>query len=410
VAGLHGPAAAEPSICEALSACTLHGVGEISGTALDGLALVPPVLEDGTPNGQVGALGSAIAYTGEGDLYVAVPDRGPKDGATSFTSRFYLVRVALDGARVVTELVAATPLRQATGAPHTGLKYLFDAANGPGSLRFDPEGVRVSPRGTLFVSDEYGPTLGEFAPDGKQLRTLRLPEKFLIARPDVENAELPPRNVSGRQANRSMEGLAISPDGGKLYGAMQSPLLQDGALDRSNARIGILEIDTRSAKAHEFLYPLESPRHGVSEILAVDAKRFLVLERDSLPGAAAAFKRLYLIDIQGATDIGRVASLPVTGTPPNVTPVSKRLFLDMLHPAYGLAGVTFPEKIEGLAFGPDRADGKHVLVITSDNDAAATEPNRFYVFIVDPGALPTFVRQKGAFRWTSAKRAGPVAR
>ena len=48
----------------------------------------------------------------------------------------------------------------------------------------------------------------------------------------------------------------------------------------------------------------------MSEILAVDARRFLVLERDSLPGAAAAFKRLFLVDIQGASDIGRVASLP----------------------------------------------------------------------------------------------------
>jgi hypothetical protein len=401
-------------VCEALSACELYGVGEISGSALDGLALTPSVLEDGTPNSQVGALGSAIAYTGEDDLYVALPDRGPKDGATSFTSRFYLVRVALDGGRVISELAAATPLHLANGAPHTGLKYLFDAQNGPGSLRFDSEGVRVSPRGTLYVSDEYGPTLSEFSHNGMQLRTLRLPGKFLIAHPDVENAELPPRNVSGRQANRSMEGLAISPDGAKLYGAMQSPLIQDGGLDAHNARIGtntrIVELDTRSGKTREFLYSLDSPKHGVSEILAVDARRFLVLERDSLPGAAAAFKRLFLIDIQGATDIGRVSALPTTGTPPGVTPVSKQLFLDLLHPAYGLSGVTFPEKIEGLAFGPDRADGKHVLVITNDNDAAATEPNRFYVFIVAPAALPTFVRQKAAFGWIPKRQVLPSPR
>jgi hypothetical protein len=388
-------------------------VGAIPGTARDGLVLAPAVLEDGTPNDQVGALGSALAYTGTKDLYVAMPDRGPKDGATSFTSRFYVLRVSLDGGRVVPSVITSAPLRQASGAPHVGLKYLFDSNNGPGSLRFDPEGVRVSPRGTLYASDEYGPRVSEFSAAGKALRTLRLPDKFLIARPGVESAELPPANVTGRQANRSMEGLAISPDGDKLYGAMQSPLIQDGALDESNVRIGtntrIVELDTRTGKSREFLYPLESPRHGVSEILAVDARRFLVLERDSLPGLTAAFKRLYLIDIQRATDVGEVATLPTTGAPPGVAPVSKRLFLDLLHPAYGLAGATFPEKIEGLAFGPDR-DGKHVLLITSDNDAAATEPNRFYVFLVDPKALPTFVAQKARFRSPSDARTDAAAR
>jgi hypothetical protein len=400
VAGIH-PAAAEPSVCEALSACVLYGVGEIPGTARDGLTLVPPVLEDGTPNNQVGALGSAIAYTGADDLYVAMPDRGPKDGATSFASRFYVIRLSLDGGKVTPALVRATPLRQPSGATHSGLKYLFDAENGPGGLRFDPEGVRVSPRGTLYVSEEYGPTLGEFSADGKRLRTLRLPDKLLIANPDVENAELPPRNRSGRQANRSMEGLAISPDGSKLYGAMQSPLIQDGALDASNVRIGtntrVVEVDTRSGRSREFLYPLESPKHGISEILAVSSTQFLVLERDSLPGLTAVFKRLFLIDVTRATDISGLASLPTTGFPAGVAPVSKRPFLDLLHPAYGLSGATFPEKLEGLAFGPDRPDGKHVLVVTSDNDGAATAPNRFYVFLVDPRALPAFARQRATF-------------
>ena len=40
--------------------------------------------------------------------------------------------------------------------------------------------------------------------------------------------------------------LAITPDGSKLYGFMQSPLIQDGALDKDNKRIGrnirILEV------------------------------------------------------------------------------------------------------------------------------------------------------------------------
>jgi hypothetical protein len=46
-------------------------------------------------------------------------------------------------------------------------------------------------------------------------------------------------------------------------------------------------------------------------------------------------------------------------------------------------------------------------VLTSDNDGAVTEANRFFVFIVDPGALPTFVRQKAAFRVSAKQGVAP---
>jgi len=146
----------------------------------------------------------------------------------------------------------------------------------------------------------------EFSPQGKRLRALTVPEKFLVGKPSaVANDELPPGNTAGRQSNRGMEGLAISPDGTKLYGIMQSPLLQDGGLDAANARKGlnvrILEVDTASAATREFLYPLEAAGNGISEIVAVNAQEFLVRERDGRAGAQAAFKRLYRISLAGPT-------------------------------------------------------------------------------------------------------------
>jgi hypothetical protein len=47
--------------------------------------------------------------------------------------------------------------------------------------------------------------------------------------------------------------------------------------------------------------------------------------------------------------------------------VKKELFIDLLDPALNLAP-TIPEKLEGLAWGPDLPDGRHVLYVTSDND------------------------------------------
>ena len=243
--------------CTTVAACQLYGIGAISGTAMDGLAVTPGRLEDGTPNNQIGGIGSAIAYTGVGNLFVATPDRGPNAGADSFTERYYLIDVALANGQVTPIVRGASVLDKGAGQDtFIGLDRAFDATNSPASRRLDCEGVRVGPQGTLFVSDEYGPFLYEIGADGHRRRALGVPDKFLIDHPGIEDAELPPANTKGRQDNRGMEGLAISPDGSKLYGIMQSPLIQDGALTASNDRVGIniriLEIDTtygRDARA-----------------------------------------------------------------------------------------------------------------------------------------------------------------
>ncbi len=396
------------SAASASATVTFIGEGDIPGTATDQSGLTK-VLEDGvTPGNRVGGLGSAITYTGIDSLYVATPDRGPADGTTSYVDRIYTIRLAVTKGR---NGFAITPALLATRLMHDGHDFLtgsagaFDATNSPDSLRFDPEGIRVDRCGqTAFVSDEYGPFVHEFDLDrGTRLRSLKLPNKLLIDLPSADgNVELA-ANISGRQSNRGMEGLAISPDGGKLYGLMQSALIQDGALDASLKRVGtnnrLVEIDLDSGAIREFLYQLDSKSNGVNEILAVNDHEFLVIERDGNAGTSAAFKKIFRIDISGASDIRAVATLPQTGTPDGVTPVAKAPFLDLLDPAFGLAGASFPEKIEGLAFGPDLQDGRHLLVVTNDNDFVPTQPNRFFVFAIDRSDLPGFAPQQfGRFR------------
>src|SRR5262245_58953828 len=197
------------------AAIELIGVGTVPGTASDGLTtLEPPVLEDGTPHDRMGGFGSAISYTGIGLRYLATPDRGPADGTTSYLDRYYLLDIAVTpGAPtpVSVSLVSAVPLRNEDGLGFTGSSSAFDATNSPASLRFDPEGIRVSPAGTFFVSDEYGPFIYEFNAAGLRLHSVAVPAKFLIDHPKAVGAdELPPGNTKGRQANRGMEGLAIT--------------------------------------------------------------------------------------------------------------------------------------------------------------------------------------------------------
>lgn len=394
------------------AAVSYLGAGTLSGPDLSGLT---GTLEDGTAENQLGT-GSAIAYAGYGNRFFVVPDRGPNastynpavDNTTSYISRTdeVDVKIAFNGSNwvITPSLVKTTLFKNAsalTGAVtpsnpsklyFTGLSSGFDATNSSNSMRFDPEAIRISRTGnSVYVSDEYGPFVYEFDRNsGLRVRTFTLPTKFNItstisAVGDTEIAG----NTSGRVTNKGMEGLAISPDGTKLYGIMQSPLLQDNALDATLKKKGIycriLEIDIATGNTREFVYPLSNKSYTVSEIVAINDHEFLVDERDGNGGTSAVKKTFYKIDITGATDVSAVASLPASGTIPGVTTVTKSAspFLDMLNPAFGLVGTSFPEKIEGIAFGPDLPDDRHTIVITNDNDFVAGNPNTFYVFAFD---------------------------
>lgn len=383
----------------------LLGVGGIPGTAVDQSGLTG-LLEDGvTPRNRAGGFGSAIAYSGFGNIYYATPDRGPADGATSYIDRLYAIHVDLransGGGYTVTPSIEKTRLLHRDEMNYfIGSASAFDPSNSIDSLRLDPEGVRIDACGhDAFVSDEYGPFIYRFnLATGKRVGAVAVPNKFLIDYPSATPNDELSKNVSGRQSNRGMEGLAISPDGGKLYGIMQSPLLQDGGLDAALKRVGanvrIVEIEIATGALREFLYPLHDKGYGVSEIVAVNDHEFLVLERDGKAGASAGFKRIFKIDIAGATDIRAVKQLPSSGTPAGIAPVDKQAFIDLLDPVFGLAGASFPEKVEGLAFGPNLPDGRRLLIVTNDNDFNAGLDSKFFVFAIDPADLPNYQVQQ----------------
>jgi hypothetical protein len=372
--------------------------GTIPGDATD-LSGLTGKLSDGTPQNRLGAMGSGIAWTGDGDRYVMIADRGPKDGAVPYRCRFHTFDIPVKaGEPLKPRLLSTTLLTAPGGKPFIGLATAFGDGAKDG-LRLDPEGVRVARNGNLFVSDEYGPFVIEFDRDGKELRQLKVPDKFEVAKPGASAEEERKNNKSGRQPNRGMEGLAISADGRKLYGIMQSVLMQDGDPDPKKGHVvgvnvRILEIDTKTGATREFVYPLDDPKYGVNEILAISDVEFLVLERDNKAGKEAAFKKLFRIDISGASDVSKVEKLPAKGLPDGVKAVTKKPFLDLLDPAFGLAGKDLPEKFEGMAFGPDLPDGRHLLLVTTDNDLEAKEPTYFYAFAIDKDDLPGFAAQE----------------
>jgi phytase-like protein len=388
---------------------TLIGKGLVPGAALDKSGLTGNICQAGNlancvPKALLGGFGSALTYTGHNNVYIGAPDRGPFDGLTDapYLDRVHFLKIttALESPfpNINVTLLDTRLLRNERSQVLVGAAGSFNSNSDRRALRFDPEGIRVGLLGTFFISDEYGPDVLEFNLFGRLVRRLNIPSKFKIAGPsDAPNAELL-LNTSGRQANRGMEGLAISPNDRFLFGIMQNALLQDnglnpGTTDRLGLNNRIIKIDLLTGRKHEYVYTLDAINRGqgVSEILAINDHEFLVLERDNrsnlqTPPQAPTRKTIYRIDINGATDVSGVDALPAGPLPADIAPVKKTLFINLLDPAFNLAP-TIAEKIEGLAWGPDLPDGRHVLYVISDNDLNPNLDTQLYAFAIDPSLI-----------------------
>ena len=435
-------------------------IGSISGQYEDFATQTAAPLENGVPGNRLGGLGSGLAHLG-GDWFVALPDRGPNavpyntcmDDTASYIVRFHTLHLSLAPSAAgstlpltltpmlvgTTLLSSRTPLvygagcgSAGSGVPalnqvdhthyFTGRSDNFDpfrTSGFAGDARLDPESIRVSSdRRHVYVSDEYGPYVYEFDRlSGERTRVFALPPKFFITNLSaVGNTEIT-GNTSGRVTNKGMEGLAITPDGRTLVGAMQSPLIQDGG-DVKGGITRIVTIDIHSGQTHEYAYPLDTgTKTTVSDILAVNDHQFLVDERDSkgradAVGSTAGFKRLYLIDLQNAHEVSSV-----TGAA-NLKPLAlaKTLFLDVVaaltSAPVNMNAAQIPAKLEGIAFGQDvtytdpvthHLVSKHTLYVANDNDflgimtppvGNGENPNQFFVFAFDDVDLPFYVPQQ----------------
>jgi len=383
------------TICSvlSLSAGALAQVELVAKIAVPGdardLSKLRSVATSSVPQNRLGGFGSAIDFDRETGLVWTAVDRGPADGESVYKCRLQVFKLDIDKASAE---VVSTIMLTRDGEPLVGdIRAL--ATEQPLQMRLDPEGLRLIPGGVI-ISEEYGPFIDVFDRDGVHRRRIAPPSRFMVATAaDTPEGEMPPNNTSGRQANKGFEGLALSPDGSKLYAIVQGPLLQDNPVDGRNKKIGlglrVVEASMDGGTSREFVYQLDKPKNGVSEILALDSERFLILERDGDRGRECKHRMIYAATIAGATDVSGVDSLPSSGAPDGATAMRKEVFIDLLDPKFGLVGDTMPEKIEGLTFGPKLPDGRSTLIVSVDNDCKAEFESWFWVFAFEESAIPT---------------------
>lgn len=416
------------------------GAAVIDGTGTDFSGLSSSVLEDGVSrHNALNGFGSGIAYAGGNNFYL-LSDRGPNkvsytgggvvDNTTSYENRFQKFTINLtpvgakDGSgHYASYTVAATNTGTALLKDPSGQQYTGISATSGGSvinpLRFDPEGIRVAPDGTVWTTDEYGPYIRHFDAMGHQIGLINPPTGFTVANSfGTVSAEISGNQV-GRVGNKGMEGCAITPDGKTLVGIMQSPLIQDGGISGTsslgvNVRIVVMDLTNPTAAAKQYIYPLDSTATSNSELLAINSHKFLIDERDAAVGGV---KKLYMVDLNqpaAPTDLTGTAysgvdashGLPASGIPAGITALNKTLFANIGQlitsaspsPLTNISGnAALPDKIEGYCWGPDLPDGRHLLLATNDNDfvqvggaAGSGFPNYIFAFAVDASDVPDF--------------------
>ena len=322
---------------------------------------------DGTPFGGISALDRAP----DGTWFLLSDDRGVLAPA-----RFYTASIEI-GDEVDVVLDPATFLDRPGGG---GYDDLDDPAR-----NVDPEGLRWH-EGLLWWTSEgdrerrVDPFVRVAHLDGRFDRELPLPPIFRMA------------DDRGPHHNFALESLSMSVDGRDVWIVNEGPLVQDGALASWKpivAPVRLTRVDTETGAVHgQFVIELDpihaAPKpldafalNGITEILALDATRLLVLER-ALAAGVGFDVRLYEVDVSGASDVQDVGSLAGA----SYRPVTKRLLLN-------LSGVDLEsvDNLEGMAFGDRLPDGRRTLVLVSDDNFNAAQVTQFVVLAVDEEAV-----------------------
>jgi len=336
-------------------------------------------------NGGFGS-GAAAHPSRKGEFY-AITDRGPntdylngkKFPAPDFTPTIMHFKINAEGN---IEVIKYIKLKNPSGKPITGLpnpagmgstgETAYDSSGnvlGTDNYGLDSESIVAAADGTFWVSDEYGPHIVHYSADGVEL------ERISPIGVNTGPRKLP-AVLAKRRANRGMEGLCITPDGKTLVGTIQSTMyVPTKALATNTTLTRIVTFDIATGQTKQYLYKQNGGgSDSVCDITAISNTEFLVIERDGNFGSQGGTKKVYRINIAGASDVNGTDITAVDGmkinnktleqstwdeiTTAGIKPVSKVLAVDLV------AKLGYEhDKFEGIVYL-----GNNKLAVFNDDD------------------------------------------
>lgn len=350
IAGLLQPACAQ-------SAFKLEALGEV---------VIPYNYQfDGTP---VGGL-SGLTYDPQTQRYYVISD----DKSEFSDARFYSLRLQLNRDGKLTR----------EGLAFEDVAFLKTAADMPyPEGKIDPEGIAVGPDSLMYISSEgdtgigVAPFINVYRRDGTMVRKLNVP-------PAYWNAD---RKEHGIRENFGFEGLAISPDGTRLYAGLENALHQDGPpADTSSAspsRIIVYALPSGEI-LHEYTYRVDPVYttggargdlavNGLTDMVVLEQEGVLLtIDRNYVAGQGTHIS-LYEVKTQAGTDIKGAGSIRHHSQEPRN--VRKELVANLRD-----FGITL-DNFEGLVLGPELPEGGRLLLMVSDNNFSDVQQTLFTAF------------------------------
>jgi len=339
------------------------------------------------PNGKqfkettIGGL-SGIDHDEKRDVYYLISDdRSAINPARFYTAKIYVKESGIDSV----EFIDVRSLLQKNGKVYPNSKQ--DPLHTP-----DPEDIRYNPAGEEIIWSSEGERIVK-------------PNNIVLEDPGVmtidrngdykDSFELPVNmhmhaTENGPRQNSVFEGATFSNDHKNLFVSVEEPIYEDGPRaggKDSTAWIRIIKFDAETKKpVAEFAYQIEPVAYraippgaykinGVSDILWIEENKIMVVERCFSTGRLSCTIRVFLADLNGATNIADINSLQ---THPAEKPVLKKLLLNMDKLG------RYIDNIEGITFGPILPNGHRSLIFVSDNNFSLLQRTQFLFFEIIP--------------------------
>ena len=330
---------------------------------------------------QIGGL-SSLYYDHELGLLAAITDDKGRLGGPVI----HLFKLALSADELTIEPAGLTRLGDADGTALFPDEIIdaeaFDKlANGHWLV--SSEGIDVENYFSL-------PMLYEFTQDGKLVRRIEVPTKFLPKQADLPN--------HGIRPNDAFESLSITPDDEHIYLVNEKALIQDGGVSEPlQTSVTRIVHKQRTAEGYEYVaeYPyilsaLPNPDDAdevagvlsISDIIAVAENQLLVVEKSFLTKPSIRNTvRLYLTHINENTsnvqDIAALEGVAYVAT-------EKQLWADLDDYT---DSDNFPklDNVEGMIVGPTLTNGHQTLLFITDNNFSGRQKTLIYAFeIIKP--------------------------
>lgn len=286
--GTGDPALEARAVLPALTFAAGPPSGSLLGTAaINGVT--PPF--PGQPVQGISAL-----LDGPGETYLAMPDNGygAKENSADFLLRVYRIRPDFETAQGGAGTVAVEGFVQLRD-PDGRIPFPITNATGERVLTgadFDIESIRIDREGDFWFGDEFGPWLLHTDAAGKVLEApVPLPG---VKSP--QNQTLGPSETPNLARSNGFEGTAISLNRKTLFPMLEGALTT--APDRSRRLIFAFDLRRGVYTGETWQYRTGAPGNAIGDLTALDGKHLLVIERDNAQGPAAAFKRIFVVDLR----------------------------------------------------------------------------------------------------------------